>query len=361
MFCTKCGTVITGRGAFCSACGAPSSDEGAPVGQDARLHEGAAAAAFKISPHMPPSADEGAAVAPWMTVMPEGVRGTGVAREQAAATPPRLDAARAQTQRRRLAPLLAGLALGLLIAGVALIVWNSKRAGGESAGDRDSAQGRRAETTQPAANLRKNPTANAGAQTEPPPTAQPVVNAVGAGASPLAYGKPAIVSRAAWGARAPAGAMTLHSPTRITICHTAMMQQPSVSIEEKMRRLQSFSQRTGNLASGGRGPAWADVPYHFYVSADGRIAEGRDISYACDTNTAYDPTGHILIALEGNFEAERPTPEQLDALYRLTAWLVQSLGVSPSQIRGHRDYAPTVSPGRNMLEEVARLRQRLGG
>ena len=167
-----------------------------------------------------------------------------------------------------------------------------------------------------------------------------------------------IVSRRAWGAKEPLGEMKRQTPSHITVHHTATPQKRRVSLEEKMRNLQAFSQSEGALAGGGRRkPAWPDVPYHFYISVDGRIAEARDIQFVGDTNTDYDPTGHVLIVLEGNFEKERPSVQQLRALDDLSLWLAVSWKIPAAKIKAHRDYAATACPGKNLLMELPRLRK----
>ena len=175
----------------------------------------------------------------------------------------------------------------------------------------------------------------------------------------LAQAKPNIVSRQAWGAKDPVGEMKRHTPSHVTVHHTASLQKRRASLEEKMRSLQAFSQSAGTLAGGKRKPVWPDVPYHFYISVDGRIAEARDINFVGDTNTDYDPTGHVLIVLEGNFEKEQASAHQLRALKELSLWLAVTWKIPASEIKGHRDYASTACPGKNLENELPRLRKSL--
>ena len=79
------------------------------------------------------------------------------------------------------------------------------------------------------------------------------------------FSDPIILSRAAWKAKKPTGTMKPQKVLRITIHHTATKQQPKITIERKMRGLQDFSQRAATLAGGKKKPAWADVPYHYYI------------------------------------------------------------------------------------------------
>lgn len=168
--------------------------------------------------------------------------------------------------------------------------------------------------------------------------------------------KPKIIERSDWGAKDPVGVGKRHKIRFITIHHTATKQKPGGLIGTKMRNLQAFSQREDKLDTGKLKPAWFDIPYHYYISSDGQIAEGRDIKYAGDTNTEYDPTGHALVVLEGSFNTEQPTPTQIDSMKRIVAWLARKYKVPASAIKGHGDYAKTACPGENLKKLLPELR-----
>jgi hypothetical protein len=152
-----------------------------------------------------------------------------------------------------------------------------------------------------------------------------------------------------WGAKAPISEMKPQRITGIILHHTGTQRNPAVRLEDKMRGLQSFSQRPGRVSATYSKPAWPDVPYHFYVDAGGRIAEGRDIIFAGDTNTKYDTSGYIQIVIEGDFEKESPDPAQLVALRELLVWLLVSWKIPNDAISTHKDHAPTDCPGKNFL------------
>jgi len=165
------------------------------------------------------------------------------------------------------------------------------------------------------------------------------------------------LDRQQWRAERPALPMHRHSLDRITIHHTATRQNPDRPLADKLRGLQRFSQTESTLASGRTKPVWADIPYHFYIDAAGHVAEGRTLRFAGDSNTAYDPTGHVLIVLEGNFEEEVPTLEQLQSLARLTWWHSRRWGVPAERIGVHNHFANTLCPGRNLEFYLPWLRE----
>ena len=169
-------------------------------------------------------------------------------------------------------------------------------------------------------------------------------------------GKPSIISRKDWNAKEPVGAGKKHKILAITIHHTATVQKPEVPINTKMRNLQAFSQRDDTLSSGKAKPAWFDIPYHFYIGWDGVIAQGREIEYAGDTNTEYDPTGHALVVLEGSFGTENPSSGQIEAMKNLVVWLARTHNVSAASITGHDDHAKTGCPGKNLKKHLPELR-----
>jgi hypothetical protein len=183
--------------------------------------------------------------------------------------------------------------------------------------------------------------------------------------APAACARPAVpvpagvryLSRAEWGAKPPAMEMKTHVPHRITIHHTAVRHAPGRSTADKLRALQSFSQSEGTLGNGRPKRMWADVPYHLYVAVDGSVAEARPIRFMGDSNTPYDPTGHLLVVVEGNFEEEELSPAQRRTMELLIPALARRYNVPPEKIAAHRDFAETLCPGRSLYAEIPRLRE----
>jgi N-acetyl-anhydromuramyl-L-alanine amidase AmpD len=166
-----------------------------------------------------------------------------------------------------------------------------------------------------------------------------------------------ILSRGEWNAHPPVGEMKSHQPAHITIHHTAVKQNPNRSLAEKLQSLQKFSQNPGTLGNGKAKPAWPDVPYHYYIDCKGQVGEGREVKFVGDTNTQYDPTGHALVVLEGNFEEEQPTEAQLVALRKMIAWLSARYQVPPDRVGSHKDFAETLCPGKNLQALLPELRK----
>lgn len=169
------------------------------------------------------------------------------------------------------------------------------------------------------------------------------------------------VSRAEWGAKPPVLPMRSHVPARITIHHTGTPSAANRSVESKLAGLQQFSQRADSLANGRQKPAWADVPYHFYVAVDGAVAEGREWKYVGDSNTPYDPTGHLLVVVEGNFEQDTLSSPQKRTLDALIPALARHFRIAPASLAAHRDYAETLCPGKTLYAELPRFRELIAG
>lgn len=167
------------------------------------------------------------------------------------------------------------------------------------------------------------------------------------------------LSRSEWGANDPVLQMQEHEPSRITIHHTATRQDTTRSLAEKLRALQEFSQSESTLADGRTKEMWADVPYHLYVDVEGAVGEARDLRFAGDSNTPYDPSGHVLVVFEGNFEEETLTPGQRRTLDLLIPHLAQRYDVPPERLATHKDFAETLCPGENLYAEIPRLKELL--
>ncbi|MEL6225935.1 MAG: peptidoglycan recognition family protein [Pseudomonadota bacterium] len=170
-----------------------------------------------------------------------------------------------------------------------------------------------------------------------------------------------IVTRDAWGAK-PGNAkiMKRQTPREIIIHMTGVRMQPKISLERKMRGLQGYSQRRAKIGRRFR-RAWGDIPYHYYIGVSGRVAKGRDINFAGDTNTKYDVSDRIQVVVEGEFSKQRPRAAQLKTLVRLTKWLAQTYGIKADKISGHNDHAATSCPGKNLKAFLPKLRAAVAG
>ncbi len=144
-----------------------------------------------------------------------------------------------------------------------------------------------------------------------------------------------VACREAWGA-APAGSgMVEHVPVRLTLHHTAVSQTSPAQGPARARQHQRYHQSLG----------WPDLAYHFLVDQTGLAYEGRDLRFRGDTGTEYDPTGHFLVCMEGDFDAQEPTSVQLDTTVALFAWAVDRFGIDAATLAGHGAYADTSCPG----------------
>lgn len=179
-------------------------------------------------------------------------------------------------------------------------------------------------------------------------------------ASPVPSGV-VYVPRAAWGAQPSRGTMKTHTLRRITIHHTGEHSSPNRSTEEKLQALQRFSFSESTLGNGKPKHAWPDVPYHLYLATDGRVAEGRPIQFVGDSNTPYDPTGHLLVVVEGNFEEEQLTAAQQRSLDLLIPALARRYHIPADSIATHRDFAETLCPGEALYSQIPRLKQLVAG
>jgi hypothetical protein len=170
------------------------------------------------------------------------------------------------------------------------------------------------------------------------------ISAAGCAVKPVTN-EPAIVAVSDWGGTPadPARARR-HTITHITLHHQGEPFKTGTDPRQYLRNLQLWSRNT---------KGWLDIPYHYIIDLEGRVYAGRDIAYAGDTNTEYDPSGHALIEVVGNFEEVEPNQAQLDAVVNLMALLAKKYKVPVENIASHRDYSNnTVCPGANLYRYV---------
>lgn len=166
---------------------------------------------------------------------------------------------------------------------------------------------------------------------------------------------PFIMARASWGAKPTLSGGVRQVISRITIHHAGVPTNRKRTFVDKLRGLQTFSQRVDKLASGKEKPAWIDIPYHYYIDWRGQIAACRPVEWSGDTNTEYNPKGHLLICLEGEFDTEQPTAAQVRALTELLREERAWRNVGADRILTHRDFAETSCPGKNLSRQMAEI------
>lgn len=154
-----------------------------------------------------------------------------------------------------------------------------------------------------------------------------------------------IIPVESWGGSRPQELPKLQVIRRITLHHQGETWKPDSDVAHYLQRLQQWSRLTKR---------WADIPYHYVVAPDGKMYAARDPGLAGDTNTEYNPEGHALVMLLGNFEEAQPSQAQLLATVDLLAWLVNQHHLNVDDIATHRDFsAQTLCPGKNLTAHIA--------
>ena len=152
----------------------------------------------------------------------------------------------------------------------------------------------------------------------------------------------AIIPRSGWNAAEPLP-YKKHMPERITVHHEGTKLLITDDAAQKIKRIQTW----------GMGPdrKWADIPYHFLIAPDGTIFEGRDVYTVGETNTEYDPTGHLLICCLGNLEVQKVPEKQLNSLIKLIVWCCKMYDLPYETIATHKDHSSqTTCPGKNLYQ-----------
>jgi len=105
------------------------------------------------------------------------------------------------------------------------------------------------------------------------------------------------------------------------------------------------------------GVPFACIGYHFVISADGQVWEGRPIQYQGAHALRDNNKGNIGICLLGNFERHGVAPAQRAQLLAVLDRLCQDYAIipGPTTVAGHKDHPGnnTDCPGR-FLEPIVR-------
>ena len=95
---------------------------------------------------------------------------------------------------------------------------------------------------------------------------------------------------------------------------------------------------------------WSGIGYHFYIRKDGAIYRGRPEN-AIGAHASGVNDRAFSIALEGNFNVEQLTPEQMRSLLALSKYLIKKYKIK--DLKRHMDIKNTECPGKNFpFEEI---------
>jgi hypothetical protein len=168
----------------------------------------------------------------------------------------------------------------------------------------------------------------------------------------------AVQSRTRWGASRISGdPAPMATPSRITVHHLggdAVTAAGPAATRNVIKAVQKDHQER-------RG--WCDIGYHYIVDRNGKVWEGRPISWAgAHAGSRSANQGNIGILVIGNFDLQRPARAQLGGLERLLRNLCRLHRIPASQVYTHRDVreaggiGATDCPGRELAAWVDRFR-----
>ena len=175
------------------------------------------------------------------------------------------------------------------------------------------------------------------------------------GPEPMArtIGQAEVLTRADWGARAASCSSGLGTATRMAIHHTETPTNDSMSPAARLRQIQSYHMDV---------KGWCDIGYHFLLSRDGRLWEGRRDTLL-GAHAGGNNTGNLGISVMGSHDTTPLTEPQLVAIAKLVRGLADQHGIAinRTKIKGHREYNPTTCPGNAVMGQLDEILARARG
>lgn len=163
-------------------------------------------------------------------------------------------------------------------------------------------------------------------------------------AAPVPATSRPLLCRAAWGAAPIRGEGIEQTPSRLTLHHSAVTFDDNRTIVARLQQHQRYHQDS-------RG--WIDIAYHVAVDREGNLFALRPFNLVGSTATDYDPAGHFLVLVEGNFDEQPVNEMQLRGAATAFAWAAQTWDIPTDTLKGHRDVpAQTTCPGSNLEAHI---------
>jgi hypothetical protein len=195
------------------------------------------------------------------------------------------------------------------------------------------------------------------------------------GSVEAAVNRPAIQSRAAWGARPPRSTPSIASALHLAVVHhsAGTNAYTAADVPALLRSIQAY-----HMDANG----WDDIGYNFAVDRFGRIWEARagGIDRAViGAHAAGFNTGSTGVSVLGNFDTAAVTPAAVSAVNAVLTWKFVVHGVDPrtsvayrvgsgsprfppgsvittNRIVAHRDVGNTACPGGSLYAQLGNIR-----
>lgn len=162
-----------------------------------------------------------------------------------------------------------------------------------------------------------------------------------------------IFTRKQWGAKYAPGFGSRKVGTLDKWLHHSVSKQltAAASYDEDAAQVRAIENTGQTRFKGG-------ISYTFLVMPSGRVFEGTGISRV-GSHTGGRNTGSAGICLVGNYETNRPTEDQLEAVAQLLAHGVTAgWWTTPTLTGGHKDVSATACPGKNAYPRIGDINNR---
>ena len=130
-------------------------------------------------------------------------------------------------------------------------------------------------------------------------------------------------------------------PLRITVHYTDVPKNFDRPLIQKLRTLFDYAIHT---IEGTKKKLWGDIPYHYFIDANGLLGEARYPAYMPDSNTSYDRDGHITIVIEGDIHDGITAPQKRKMMSLIRA-LQKKYRIPIGRVGVHKNFAETDCPG----------------
>jgi hypothetical protein len=166
-----------------------------------------------------------------------------------------------------------------------------------------------------------------------------------------------VLTRSNWKARPTKCTLDDLNKVKMAIHHTETPQKSGGTYEGRLRQIQAYHMDIQN---------YCDVGYHYLVTDDGRVWEGRPIA-KLGAHVYEHNTGNIGISFVGcyhssgcdGFGSTSPPKASLSAAANLIDALAKTYGIAktPAKVKGHGEHqgANTTCPGDNLLSRIPEL------